>query len=269
MEKAEKLKGKRVEFNISARAIKDKETIRKCLDNSLQNYVKYDKMLISAKAVAGKGLEKGWKMITEPVYLEDISSVVTLEEVPQKILVQNPGERELVITQEESGWNKEQVFTSECLPDVIPYELLGVVKFPDGSAYPKYRANVVTETRLGLKGQFGYENGINIINKVAWWLTWQEKVLEAKSIKKSDLEVFDYEKEKLSYWLDASTSYHYGRYLGFGPGAVDNGNISNCSGDLIDSFGQCNADELSIRPTMILKAKLKVNSNDNVNWISF
>lgn len=54
MEKAEKLKGKRVEFNISARTIKDKETIRKMFGNSLQNYVKYDKMLTSAKAVVGK-----------------------------------------------------------------------------------------------------------------------------------------------------------------------------------------------------------------------
>lgn len=206
-------------------------------------------------------------MITEPVKLEDVPSVMTLEEVPQKILVPTPRGRKLVITPEESGLDKEQVFTSECLPDRIPYELLGLVKFPDGSAYPKYRANVVTKTKLGLKGKTGYENGISTINKIAWWLTWQEKMLEAKSIKKSDLEAFDYGKEKLSYWFNASTSYQYGIYLGFGPGVVNNGKISNCSGDLIDSFGQCNADKFSILPTMVLTTKLKVNTNDNVTCV--
>ena len=137
-------------------------------------------------------------MSVKPVYLEDAPSIMTLEEVPQKILVPNPGGRELVITWKKSGMNEKQVFTSKCLPDVIPYELLGLVKFPDGSAYPKYRANVVTDKKLGLSGNRGYGNGISIIDKVAWWLTYQEKMLEAKSIKKDDLKFFDYKEERLS-----------------------------------------------------------------------
>ena len=139
------------------------------------------------------------KMITDPVRLEDVHSAMRLEEVPQKILVPNLGGRKLEITQEESGWNKEQVFTSKCLSDVIPYELLGLVKFPDGSAYPKYRANVVTSERIYLKGNRGYKNGIDTINKVAWWLTWQEGLLEAKSIKRLDLNCFDAESEDFTY----------------------------------------------------------------------
>ena len=56
-------------------------------------------------------------MSVKPVYLEDVPSVMTLKEVPQEILVPNPGGRELVIKPEESGYGKEQVFTSNCLPD--------------------------------------------------------------------------------------------------------------------------------------------------------
>ena len=140
-------------------------------------------------------------MSVKPVYLEDVPSVMTLKEVPQEILVPNPGGREIGITPEESGYGEEQVFTSNCLSDEISYEFLGLIMFPDGSVYPKYKANVVTSEELYLKGRRGYQNGIDIINMVAWWLTWQEKMLEAKSIKMSDLECFDYESENISYWL--------------------------------------------------------------------
>lgn len=71
----------------------------------------------------------------------DVKPTIRLAELPKTIVLPNPGGRKLVITPEESGVSKEQVFTSKDLPDEIPYELLGLVKFPDGSISPKYKAN--------------------------------------------------------------------------------------------------------------------------------
>lgn len=201
-------------------------------------------------------------MITEPIRLEEISSVISLEEIPKEILVSNPRGRNLVIKPEESGWCGTQVFTSECLPDSILYELLGLIKFPDGSVYPKYRANVVTETKLHLGGKIGYENGISVINKVAWWLTWQEKMLEAKSIKESDLNFFDYEKEKLSsYWLSSPGVYECSSYVYFGPGVVGiDGSVGLSGVFYVFPWTSVNIyDSAAVRPTMILTSKVKID----------
>ena len=204
-------------------------------------------------------------MITEPVYLENVHSVMRLEEVPQKILVPNPGGRKLVIKPEESGYDKEQVFTSEDLPDEIPYELLGLVKFSDGSIHLKYMANVVTSEKLHLNG--GYQNGIDIINKVAWWFTWQEGMIEAKSIKKSDLKYFDYKSENLSYWLASPVSRDNGSNAGFGPGAVLGGYVFCGYGGTFYSNGNWNANRVAVRPVMTLASKVQIDP-PNITWVS-
>ena len=206
-------------------------------------------------------------MSVKPVYLEDIPSIMTLEEVPKEVLVPNPGGRELVITPKESGWNEEQVFTSKCLPDIIPYELLGFIKFPDGSVYPKYRANVITDKELWLKGRTGYEKGMSIIDKVAWWLTYQEKMLEAKSIKQPDLEFFNYKEEILSYWLASPGSYRGGSAARFGPGVVGDGSV--CCGRyyLFNSYGYWRARRMAVRPVMNLASKVQVDNQDDVTWV--
>lgn len=206
-------------------------------------------------------------MSVKPVYLEDIPSIMTLEEVPKEVLVPNPGGRELVITPKESGWNEEQVFTSKCLPDIIPYELLGFIKFPDGSVYPKYRANVITDKELWLKGRTGYEKGMSIIDKVAWWLTYQEKMLEAKSIKQPDLEFFNYKEEILSYWLASPGSYHNDRYVDFGPGAVKVGVVDSGGCYAFGSYEYWSAIRMAVRPVMNLASKVQVDNQDDVTWV--
>ena len=230
-------------------------------------------MSTSAKAVVGKGLEKGRKMITEPVRLEDVPSIMSLEEVPQKIWVPNPGKRKLVIKPEESGYDKEQVFTSECLPDEIPYEFLGLTKFPDGRVYPKYRANVVTKTELRLEKGTGYENGVSTIDKIVWWLTVQEKMLEAKSIKKSDLKYFDYESEGLSYWLASPTIYiRHGYISGYeealGLATVIRGNFSynNALFNNYSSMVWYN-DMQAVRPVMLLASKVQIDPSPKITWV--
>lgn len=219
----------------------------------------------TAKAVVGKGLEKGKKMSGKPVYLADVPSNMTLEEVPKEILVENPKGRELVIKPKESGWEKKQVFTSECLPDEIPYKLLGLVKFPGESVYPKYIADVLTDKELWLGGRAGYENGINIIDNIAWWLTYQEKMLEAKSIKRSDLEFFDYKKEKLAYWLASPGFYGNVRNAYFGPGIVDYGGVYCGNFNQFISDEDLNASKFAVRSVMILEAKVEF---EPITWVS-
>ena len=199
------------------------------------------------------------------IRLEDMPSVILESEVPEEILVPNPGDRKVVITPEESGVEEEQVFTSDCLPDEIPYELLGLIRYPDGSYHPKYVANVVTTKKLWLEGISGYKNGIKIINRVACTLISQEGILKARSIKKSDLELFGYENEELSYWLSSPGTGFDLCSIGAGPGCVCNGEIK--SGDFYAIgavlFGIQNKPKgMPIRPVMILKSKVYTeNSN--------
>ena len=191
------------------------------------------------------------------IRLEDMPSVISESEVPKEIIVPNPGNRKVVITPEESGSDKEQVFTSDCLPDEIPYKLLGMVQYPDGSYYLKYVANAVTSQKLSLQGKEGTKNSVKIINNIAFFLTWQQRMLEAKSVKESDLEFFDYEKEKdLSYWLASPGVTYGGSGSSFGPGAVRSG-VANTGVDLFYSDGYLYESGLGVRPVMILSSKIE------------
>ena len=196
-------------------------------------------------------------MVKGIVRLEDMLSAILESEVPTEIIVTNPGDRTVVITPEESGWGKKQVFTSDCLPDKIEYKLLGIVRFPDGSCYLKYLAKVVTSQELCLKGKEGAEKGVEVINKIAFGLTWQKgMMLVAESVKEPDLRFFDYKKEELSYWL-ASTGVVIDDYCCyFGPRAVNSGSVG-ADYDLFDSDGESNEYWLGVRPVMILSSKIK------------
>ena len=190
------------------------------------------------------------------VRLEDMPSAILESEVPTKIIVPNPGDRMVVITPEESGIDKKQVFTSDCLPDKITYKLLGIVQYPDGNSYLKYVANGVTSQELGLIGKEGAKNSVEVINKIAFSLTWQKGMLEARSVKESDLKFWGYEKEKLSYWL-ASPGVAVGdTYCYFGPGAVVSG-IAGYGYVLFNSGDSSNESWLGVRPVMILSSKIK------------
>ena len=190
------------------------------------------------------------------VRLEDMPSVISESEVPTEIIVPNPGDRKVVITPEESGIDKKQVFTSDCLPDEIPYKFLGMVQYSDGSYYPKYVANVVTSQELGLNGKEGAENCIEVINKIAFGLTWQKGMLEAKSVKKSDLKFFDYKKEELLYWLASPGVVIDNSGCYFGPGAVISG-FADTGCALFYSDGYSNEYWLGVRPVMIISSKIK------------
>ena len=135
------------------------------------------------------------------VRLEDMPSVIREGEVPNKIIVPNPGDRRVVIKPRESGFFlQKQVFTSACLPDEISFEFLGLVHDLNGNFYPRYIADVVTSQQLGLRGVNGLQNCTKTINRIACGLTYQKGMLKAESVKRSDWTRLSTE-EKLSYWL--------------------------------------------------------------------
>lgn len=134
----------------------------------------------------------------------------------------------------------------------------------------------------------GDENGIRLIDKIAWWLTWQEGMLEAKSIKKSDLRAFDYKKERfdytgedLSYWVSSSCAYYFRNALYLGPGYVlvhfdstkpDYGSRINYNDYQISGFSLFEPDgdeamcSYALRPVMTLESKVEFGNQDNITW---
>ena len=193
------------------------------------------------------------------IRLEDMPSVILESEVPTEIIVPNPGDRKVVITPKESGIDREQVFTSDCLPDEIPYKLLDVVRYPDGSYYPKYVADVVTSENLTLFGKVGCEKGIETINKVAWFLTWQQGMLEARSVNLSDFSFFHRWNDGLSpYWI-ASLNIDIAENIStIGPGAV-RGELEFDKGlTLFYSDGFAMGYKFGVRPVMVLPSKIKL-----------
>ena len=198
-------------------------------------------------------------MANEIIRLEDMPSVISESEVPTEIIVPNPGNRKIVITPEESGSDKEQVFTSDCLPDEIPYVFFGVSRYPDGNDYPIYVANAVTSKKLTLCGKVGCEKGTETINKVARFLTWQQGILEARSINLSDLNFFHRWDNKLyPYWIASLNIDTVENISTIGLGAVG-GELEYDKGlTLLYSDGFAIGYKYGVRPVMVLPSKIKL-----------
>ena len=131
------------------------------------------------------------------VRLEDMPSTITVSELPRVIIVPNPRDRKVVITPEESGIDKEQVFTSDCLPDEIPYRLIWAVRYPRSIRYyPRYVANVVTSQKLKLaliKEQEATDDGIAIYD-----IEWRDATYEYDFEISTSGEVLQYDKDKIN-----------------------------------------------------------------------
>ena len=153
------------------------------------------------------------------VRLEDMPSTITVSELPREIIVSNPGNRKIVITPEESGIGKEQVFTSDCLPDEIPYRLIGAVRYPRSIRYyPRYVANVVTSQKLKL-GLIKKQEVENRIDELVKALTFQANVVVAEGIKVTDFNFLENYalKDCGMYWpVDDITRFGIGAIKGLG-----------------------------------------------------
>lgn len=169
-----------------------------------------------------------------PVKLEDIPQCLRLEEIPVRVLVPNPGGIEIQVRLYNYVTHSlYHTFTSEDLPDVISYSFLGLVHYPNGYVYPRYKSNSVTKAKF-------YSDGSNLteyLNEVAKALTFQEKMLDADSINKSDLTTFDFSRSSISYFVAGMYSDKFIK-AGYG--------LCTKSGDI----------ELPVCPAMTLDCKI-------------
>ena len=84
----------------------------------------------------------------------NVNKFITLKEAKKAIIVPNPGERSLMIRSIDSGYENNQVFTSEVFPEKIKGNFLGLVETMKGIAHPAYVLNV-TNKELYLRGNKG------------------------------------------------------------------------------------------------------------------
>lgn len=188
--------------------------------------------------------------------ITDIGGSIRIKDVPNKVIVPNPGNREVTISSIEKGLVYPQLFISSAFPDEIPYKFLRFVKSTDGRVYPKYISEAVSEPELWLNGFPCYENGIEIINRICKELTQQKGLREAKSVTRSDLMFFDYKKEKLTYWLASPGVYGYYPNNHFGPGNVIEGITDSGYGTKIFKSKCFISGGLPVRPTMVLDVEV-------------
>ena len=97
-----------------------------------------------------------------------VKSTIRIDELEKEIIVKIPRGRRVDFEISESGRLEPELFFSDYFfPEEIPYEFIGLVEFPDGNLYPKYKANMVSKQVLWFYGKASYENAIDIINKIA------------------------------------------------------------------------------------------------------
>lgn len=196
---------------------------------------------------------------------ERITMIVTYDMLKTNISLSNQGGRICKVGFKESGWCREQVFTSEDLPDIIPYELIGLVKSQDGAVWPKYKAKVVTRNKLYLSGKIGLKNGIEIMNRICHELCYQDGFFDAKSIKRSDLQSLG--DEKLSYWIASQSTDGIMSVENLGEDIPVYGASPCSSNSMIFSHNLYDDTAFPIRPTIVLKIKVNIGKG-NIPFVS-
>lgn len=188
--------------------------------------------------------------------ITDIGGSIRIKDVPNKVIVPNPGNREVTISSIEKGLVYPQLFISSAFPDEISYKFLRFVKSTDGRVYPKYISEIVSEPELWLNGFPCYENGIDIINRICRELIWQKGLRKVNSVTRSDLAFFNYKEEKLMYWLASPGVYGYYPNNHFGPGNVIEGITDSGYGTKILKSKCFISGGLPVRPTMVLDVEV-------------
>ena len=78
-----------------------------------------------------------------------VKSTIRIDELEKEIIVKIPRGRRVDFEISESGRLEPELFFSDYFfPEEIPYEFIGLVEFPDGNLYPKYKANMVSKQVL-------------------------------------------------------------------------------------------------------------------------
>ena len=192
-----------------------------------------------------------------------VSKFITLQGAKGSINIPNPGGRSLIIRSIDSGYENNQVFTSEVFPEKIKGKFLGLVETMKGIAHPAYVLNV-TNKELHLRGSKGYEYGPSIMNGICNKLLNQDGILEARSIKWSDLEAFNYKQEKQPcYWLASLNVYVYsGNESQYSICYVNKGNAINLG------YGNNGYNSCYIRPVVVLDSIVtNIDTGLKCSWI--
>lgn len=190
---------------------------------------------------------------------------ISRDNVKRTVIIPNPMNRKVIVKPNESGYDKKQIFTNGIFPNKIEAKFLGFSRTDDGKIHPAYLLGVTSDV-LWLGAKRGYDNGIDIMDKICETFMGQKGVLKSRSIRESDLNFFRYECEKLEYWLatrcqDPSVIYTY-YYLK----TIQFGKANRCY--LYNSYESSSIRCYPIRPVVILDTVVTGVREDSVDcWV--
>ncbi len=176
--------------------------------------------------------------------------------------------RSCTIFPEESGCHRYQTFRSEDLPEKILFQYIGLVRNSDETASPKYKAQAVTSKELRLFGKRGLENGFVIMDKICkTLLEGQKDIAIAKSIKRSDLK--EGAGENFTYWLASGTANELLGVQSIDPDIMICGSVPGSDNSMIFSYDLSEIVSLPVRPTVVLKRKIRLRKNEasSFTWV--
>lgn len=188
--------------------------------------------------------------------------------IKAEFVLDNTEKRSCTIFPEESGYHRCQTFRSEDLPEKILFQYIGMVRNSDETLSPKYKAQAVTAKELRLFGKIGLENGFGIMDKIyRILLEGQKDIAIAKSIKRSDLR--EGTGENFTYWLATGTANEILGVQSIGTDIIICGSVPGSDNSMIFSYDLSEIVSLPVRPTVVLKRKIRLRKNEasSFTWV--
>ena len=208
----------------------------------------------------------------------EYKTVITTDEVQKNIVIPNTGGWTYIAKKENTGYDEDQVFTSEVFPKEISGIFIGFTEI-DSKIYPVYVLDVISKD-LFLCGSKGYNNIIKITYGICDSLLHQNRddILLARSIIDSDLESFNYKKEPLTYWLASKKSSHdknkYWSYNRYSVKSIWYGKVKeNLLFEMADNINSVASDReyiynYPIRPVVVLNSQITdIEKRSDYRWI--
>lgn len=174
-----------------------------------------------------------------------LRNTIALDEIEQEIVIQNPANRICRIEAKQSGWEDEQVFTSDVFADSIL--AIHLKELTRKVGHPVYCLEP-TKKKLILKGWYGYNYGPRLLDRICNELLSTQDICFARSIQKTDFQAFYHDGENMSYWLSSRCEKEYGLYR------ANKGQIDACT--LFDPDGYEDDYAYSVRPVMVMNMEV-------------
>lgn len=170
---------------------------------------------------------------------------IALDEIEQEIVISNPENRVCRIDTNESGWEDEQVFTS----DVFPKRIVGIhlKELTKKVGKPVYCLEG-SRKKLILQGWRGYNYGPRSIDRICNELLSTQDICLSRSVQKADFKAIAHDEDGINYWLSSQCKEEYGLYR------VCKGKISTCT--LFDPDGYEDDYAYSVLPIMVINIEV-------------